>query len=608
MKHARLAAMAAFVAAASVPAVARAQLGNLTYTSQELFHEVALFNAANMPNGPSGSNTVLMIHGLLLVMGSNDSGKPPGTFHVFDVRDPHKPVLLKTYNSPATAQLRELHAMPMAVIDGKFVLVCPTTKGVQFFDFTDPMNPQDLGALALNGVSGGDYTNVAWELSWSWPWLFVGSSGSGFDVVDATDPTKPMFVKQVPTGQLGNFRVGPVHAAGNYLTVASMDQPANGVSVMDVSDPRAPFLLVTSTNTTMYSSLTIGDLIFGVGEGANYTFLKWSPDAITKVGQKKIGSDKGGYCTYQDGYGFCGQSKDGFHKLDLRQYDINSIKEVGNGKPMGAEAAGGDFDFATVIGNLVYLGNDHGTGASFIPHQMEPDKTPPQVFKVYPVDNAVKQPLSTRVTIFFTDEIDLDSAVSSGNVIVRKAGGAPLAGVISHSSFNAISFGPKQPLEANSTYEVVVKAGGVKDHAGNVIVGETISRFSTGQTIVVVDGGSSGTGGAPDAGNGGGGAGGSSGSTATGGGGGSSGDTTGGSTVSTGMTTTGPSGTTSGAGGDVGAGGSGEMGGASGKGPSGDVGSCHCAVPGREATGTLSLLALALGVGGAWIRRRRKDV
>jgi hypothetical protein len=419
-----------------------------------------------------------------------------------------------------------------------------------------------------------------------------------------------VFVKQVPTGQLGNFRVGPVHAAGNYLTVASMDQPANGVSVMDVSDAKAPFLLVTSTNTTMYSSLTIGDMIFGVGEGANYTFLKWTPDAITKVGQKKIGSDKGGYCTYQDGYGFCGQSKDGFHKIDLRQYDINSIKEVGNGKPSSASGeAGGDFDFATVLGNLVYLGNDHGSGASLIPHQMEPDKTPPQVLKVYPVDNAVKQPLSTRVTIFFTDEIDLDSAVASGNIIVRKAGGAPLNGVISHSSFNAISFGPRAPLELNSTYEVVVKAGGVKDHSGNIITGETISRFSTGQMVVVVDGGSPGTGGTMDAGNGSGGSGGSGGGSTGGGGAGTGGDTTGGAGGSTGVTTMGSTGTTSGSGGDVGAGGTGEAGSTTGgKTPVGDSGSCHCTVPGRATTGTFALLAVSLGAIGARLRRRRKDV
>ena len=102
MKHARVAATIAFAGAVSIPALAQAEFGNVTYTSQELFKEVSVFNATNMPGGPPGSNTVLVIHGYLLVMGSFDSGKPPGVFHVFDVKDPHKPVLMKSYKSTGT--------------------------------------------------------------------------------------------------------------------------------------------------------------------------------------------------------------------------------------------------------------------------------------------------------------------------------------------------------------------------------------------------------------------------------------------------------------------------------------------------------------------------
>jgi hypothetical protein len=380
----------AFLGAISGPTVAHAAstLGNVTFTAAEVFKDVSIYGKTNFgPGSPAGSNTVLFIHGYLLVMASNDSGKPPGVFNFFDVSDPRKPVLVKSYSSAQSANNRELHAMPMAIIDGKFIVATPTTKGVCFYDFTDIMNPKDVGTLALNGVSGGDYTNVAWELSWSWPYLYVGSSGSGIDIVDATDPSAAKLVKNIPTGQLGNFRVGPVHAAGVYLTAASMDQDPTKVSILDVTDPTNPSLLTTGSVKSMYSSLTIGDMIYGVGVGANYSFMKWTPDAITVIGSKQIGKDKGGYCTYQDGFGFCGQSSDGFHKLDLHTYTLDGIKEVGVGKPAGGDTTGaGDFDFATVVGNMVYLGNDHGTGASLIPHQMEKDTTPPDVLKVYPED------------------------------------------------------------------------------------------------------------------------------------------------------------------------------------------------------------------------------
>ncbi len=594
MKHCAniLATMSAFGVLSVVPS-ASAQLGNLTYTQEELFKPVSYFNAKTlyptlvdpMPvTYPPGSNTVIVLRGKLIVMASNDSGKPPGFFHVFDVSDPRKPVLLKSYSSALTAKNRELHAMPMAMIDGKFILATPQTTGVAFYDFTDPLNPKDVGSVALNGISGGDYTNVAWELSWSWPYLFVGSSGNGIDVVDATDPAKAVLVKNVPISQTGNFRVGPIHAAGNYLTVTSMDQQSTRVSVLDIGDPRAPFLLTTAGGKSMYSSLTIGDMIFGDGLGSNYSFMKWTPGAITVVAEKKFGNDKGGYCTYQDGYGFCGQSSDGFHKIDLRQYDATNIKEVGRGVPPMA----GDYDFATVLGNLVYLGNDHGTGATLIPHQLTPDTTPPKVLKVYPVDQSTKVRASTRITIFFTDEIDTDT-VSASSIIVRKAGGAPIAGVFSRSSFNAISFGPRQPLEPNSTYEVVVVANGVKDLAGNAIVEPSVSQFSTGGVVVLGDGGVEGGAGGVDT------------SGPDGGEEGGAMAGSGGTDVTIGTAGSGQFGGVGGAGSGAGAGGTGNLNG-------GDNG-CTCSLPGRAPSGddALALLAaaVAMAIGGARTGRRR---
>ena len=80
-----------------------------------------------------------------------------------------------------------------------------------------------------------------------------------------------------------------------------------------------------------------------------------------------------------------------------------------------------DTDFCTVMGNLVYLGNDHGSGAAFMPHTMTPDTTAPKVAKIYPSNGDMKQPLTTRITVFFSDDIDLGT-VNTKNLIVRKNG------------------------------------------------------------------------------------------------------------------------------------------------------------------------------------------
>src|SRR6266542_610997 len=451
----------AFLGAFCVPAMARAQLGNVPYSQAELGKTLSMFKVS--ADGPPGVDAVMMAHGYLIVLGTNDSGKPPGVWHVYDISDPHAPKLVTSHGgTPVTEIQREMHMSTMSKVDGKDIYVAPTTKGIAFFDLTDVMHITDVTAFALPGVSGGDYTNVAWHSSYSWPYVFTGSSGAGVNITDAHDPAHPVLVTTFPIAQLGNFRVGPVYAVGNYLLVMNMDQAPFKASVLDVSDPKNPVLKATvSAPNGHYSTLVIGDMMFGGGVGANYNFLQWTPTSIKVMNSQKIGSDKGGYCTFQDNFGFCGQSADGFHKIDLSNFSAPKVVMTGH---LGSFADGGDFDFATVLGNLVYNGNDHPTGSGLSPNQMTPDMTPPKVLKVYPEDGAVKQPLSTRVTVFFTDEIDLDT-VSSSSVVLRKDG-APINAVLSHSSTNAISIGPRQALEPNSTYEVVVTAAGVKDLAG----------------------------------------------------------------------------------------------------------------------------------------------
>jgi MYXO-CTERM domain-containing protein len=569
------------------PSVTQAALGNLTYTPQELDLPVSYFNATTFVTGPGGSNTALMLRDYLIVMGSNDSGVAPGSLHVFDVKDPRNPKLLKTLDgTPETNKLRELHAMPVALLDGKDILVFPSTSGLEFFDFTNPMNPGPVGSITLAGVNGGDYDNALWMLSWAWPYVYAGGTGNGVFVVDATDPSKPTLVKRITTGEMGNFRVGPTYAAGNYIIAGGMDQGPTKISVIDASNPASPALLTTgAVSNEMYSAVVIGDLVFGTGMGGNYSFAKWSTSAITILSTKKFGADKGGYCSYQDDFFFCGQSSEGFRKIDV--HDPKNMVEAAHGDIPNEPTA--DTDFATVMGNLVYLGNDHGTGAALMPHTMTPDTTPPKVMKIFPSEGDVKQALSSRVTVFFSDEIDIGT-LNPKNIVVRKNGCTAVDGVFSHSSINGVSFGPKKPLDANATYEVVVVAGGVKDIAGNLIKEGATARFSTGAALdapipcagdadagVTMDSGALGSGG-------GGGAGGGS---AAGGGAGTGG------------------GEPMGTGGDSPSQG-GSMGGSTvgnAAPAAGDTGGCGCSVPGNGRSGSvISILALALGLG---LRRRR---
>ncbi len=591
----RTVAVTAFLSIAMVSGAAGAAgLGNLTYAAGELHKSVSLFNdRTNMLGGPGGADSVLMLHGLLIVLGTYDSGKGGSAFHVFDVSNPRSPVKVKTYTSALTAELAEWHMAVMGKVNGKDILLCRTTTGIAFFDFTDPLNPKDVSKLALPGVNGGDYTNTAWMNSWSWPYVFTANSGAGVSITDATDPANPKLVKQIPVGQMGNFRVGPVVAAGNNLIVTNMDEAPLHVSVLDVGDVQNTALLNTVTSPAgLYDAAVIGDWVYGAGDKAQYTFLKWSEASTKVVVQKTIGVDKGAYCTYQDGFGICGQSADGFHKIDMR--DPTNIVDTGSAVLTQAEAPNGDFDFATVLGNLVFQGNDHGSGSGLLVLQTAPDTTPPAVVKIYPLDQATRQPKTTRVTVFFSDEVDTDT-ISDTSVIVRKVGGAPLAGVYTHSSTNAISFGPMQPLEANMTYEIAVVPGAVKDLVGNALTEAATSRFSTGATVTPGGGGTTG-----------GGAGGTA-ATATGGvsgGGGAAGSTSPGGNVEAGGRTG-----VGGTGGAInsnlpGAGGSAEAGTQSAAATTASSPGCACSLPG-ERSGSAEAAWLAVAAVTLGLQRRR---
>jgi hypothetical protein len=102
--------------------------------------------------------------------------------------------------------------------------------------------------------------------------------------------------------------------------------------------------------------------------------------------------------------------------------------------------------------------------------------------KAYPEDGDLMQPLTSRITLFFSDEIDIDT-MTAESIIVRPVDGEAIDGVFSHSSFNAVSFGAKDALLADTTYEVVIVSGGLADLAQNPIGEETVTRFSTGSTI-----------------------------------------------------------------------------------------------------------------------------
>jgi DNA-binding beta-propeller fold protein YncE len=474
----------AALAAAGGPAAPRQGpgLGNARYAPGEVFHPISRIDADN--GAPRAHGTVAMHNGYLVVIYSNDGSEgSQGGFSFYDVSDPRSPRLVARKDDAETRDIREAHGFGFSSSYGADLVALQAARGVQIWDWSDVSRPRQVSYLRLPGITDSEYSTGALWLFWQAPYIFVGGTSNGLYVVDARAPAHPRLLTRMPMGKLGGFRVGPVFAVGNLLVCSAMDQ--SGYATIDISDPRRPALIAAKTRGVRgtYSTMFNGGRILGAGvDDRFYVHDVSDPRRIRKVNQIDT-AGRGGYVTFQDGFAHVGVS-DEYAKIDVREDEAYRI--VGTGKTGIYES---DHDFVTVLGNLVFIGNDHprGTlgidtqGSVIMPHQAEPDTRGPAVNMVAPAPNAVRQALTTRVGLTLTDQVDLRS-VDARSFIVRPVGGAALPGRYSVQT-GIVNWCPDALLQPDTVYEIVVPAGGIRDYAGNAIARGVISRFSTGPRI-----------------------------------------------------------------------------------------------------------------------------
>jgi len=486
-------------------------LGNLAYTEAELFQPISMIrteSAAGAGDGDMpfrypgrknyGTNVGLMLNGYFVVMFAPDSGQSTGGFLIYDVSNPRKPRLVKKVYEPTgrTAEFREPHAIGQATIAGRQVLVVPSTRGIEFWDFTDVNDIRQVKKLALPTVNGGDYSKVSWQLWWQAPYVYVASADDGLYIVDARDPAHAVLARRgggrpnpVPTGELGSFRIGPIFTMGNHLVLTSMEA-SSGLASLDISDPLNPRLLDRIGDVPFYYATCFdGRNVYGSvrGPGARMFSYDLADPARFVAKDNRLAMDEQLYCAAQDHFVFQG-AQEMMHKVDVS--DPLNHRHVGKGGlfPEGSDLARrSDHGQVTPMGNLAFIGNDHGYASGFIVHDREPDTTPPRVRQVSPRHGALKQATSSRIGIALTDNI-LPESVHEASFIVRPRGGAALAGVYS-VQLGIVNFAPAKALSPNTTYEVVLPAGGLKDYAGNPMAATFKAQFTTGKRSPKVDAG-----------------------------------------------------------------------------------------------------------------------
>ncbi|MBA3684511.1 MAG: Ig-like domain-containing protein [Planctomycetes bacterium] len=458
-------------------------------TGDEYSRELARIRA---PDGYAHGRAS-MIDGYLFVPFFRDQSPGGGGIDIYDLGNPIDPDLasplvpITRKLDSTTATIREPHGYGSTLLNGQRLVVLQATNGIDIWDFSNVRAPTRIRNFALPGISQPvDYGGI-WWVHVQAPYVYAGGNSSGLYIIDISSPSNPVLVKNIPNSQLGGFSVAATHAIGNQLVLASNAQSSASANTLggryaflDIGDPVNPQVIRLYTEANVwpngYASLVNGGKLLIGGVNSTFQVLNIADPANIGTTAPLSGPGPGGYVNVQDGFAHSG------FQFRIIKVDVRGANPVlaRSGTTNNSDK---DDNFAIPLGNLVFAANDHLSYSSLMVQNAAPDNTAPAVNMVIPRNGASGQPLSTRIGLTFTDEL-IDSTLSTATVIVRRQGTTtPIAGRYSYQT-NIVNFTPSSPLQAGTTYDVVVPAGGVQDVSGNAASSTFTSTFTTGGVVV----------------------------------------------------------------------------------------------------------------------------
>ncbi|MEZ4369247.1 MAG: Ig-like domain-containing protein [Polyangiaceae bacterium] len=443
---------------------------------------------------PDHHNGLFMIDGYLVMPWAPEWAD--GGMSVFDFSDACSPKRLNTVEAVA---MRETHATGLSQHAGRWMAVTHL-KGISFWDISDVTTPVFGSTLELPGVFYPDaYARVVMSLFWQAPYVYVAGADNGLYIVDATDPLSPELVAtynfEVP------LRAGAVFAVGNLLVVSAAE--GTRTALLDISDPTAPapipggtFEVTDETGTPreVYHSHLNGDKLWYARKGGGGGLIVYdikNTSAPSYLGGNSPPNSNGGYVFIKDQQAFVGESNFG----DV--FDVSNPTDVKLEHTFHLQADGdlttdpGDFDTLIPVGNIVIAASDEndktteypdgeveGRASQVFALSADADTQGPSVTMVNPPAGAAGVALSSRVGITLSEFVELGSVFEGSFQVVKPGCKKPLAGYYSGQE-GILNFWPAEPLEAHTTYEVVIPAGGITDYLGNPLREEFRSTFTT---------------------------------------------------------------------------------------------------------------------------------
>ncbi|MEM6456383.1 MAG: Ig-like domain-containing protein, partial [Acidobacteriota bacterium] len=438
----------------------------------------AILSGLNAPD--QGRTAIIAYHnGVLFTVPELPSSAPNSDFQVrtWDISDPTDPVELAQHG---------ISPMPINA-HGYFKSGDYLVLGANW----PPESPWTWQALAGGGLQRTTFPNhggagVRGQLYQPW---FPGPTYWSYDPV-APDPAylEKDGVRLAEWDHLGPTGViGHPFLMGDLLIFAS-DQSRTGVATYDVSDPTNPVLLDVLTHGGLggyWPELWGGDgklyVVWPYREGGNGFRVAdiTDPTDMRFVVDKPLAGDEAMYIQFQDEYAFIAD-----HKVDLRTFEsVLFLDGMNTTRPNDGGVGISTSQFALPIGNLLVTGGSSAAqGMAIWAHQAAPDTRGPSVGYHIPQAGRANYPLGAPISLLIHETLETPTIVNGVSFIVRPLGGAPIDGRLIFAFNDMLTFTPSQPLLPDTTYEVVLPAGGIRDAAGNGIDGTSFT-FSTGSSV-----------------------------------------------------------------------------------------------------------------------------
>lgn len=436
---------------------------NRSYSEAEVFKKISPQMSSRHLNQPS------VINGYAVLAGNAEH-------EVWDISDPYNPVHLADMISNYAGGEAESHQVSYTRRGDTLYMVTISGRGIDIWDMTDTPHPVRVSELILPGINYGDVSGGIWGVTWQGNYIYAGATTNGLYVIDVHDPATPRHVSTLSQAELGGVAAGPSWALGNLLVITTPKTYA-GVATVDISNPAQPRLLD--------ALIPSGDSYIGGFYGTHAYLIGFrafdvttNPRAIVQTGSASTPGSE--YMSFGDDHFFLGGLRGGSE--GIWKYNMTSPSAITlEGRFVGRDTRWDD-QFSCPVGNILLVADDQlvdnqYVGGIIVVHSADPDTTPPEVRYVNPPDGSQNQAVTTSIGVSLSDWPELTS-VDPSSFIVRPIGGAPLAGTWSCTT-TTLNFSPARPLDAATTYEIVLPAGGVTDLVGNPIAAEFRSEFTT---------------------------------------------------------------------------------------------------------------------------------